>query len=349
MLDGDGVGPELGRHARALLKRLSGLGLDVELREAEIGGAAIDSQGEALPDATLEAVGAASAVFLGAVGGPKWDQMDMAQRPEKALLRLRQQMGVFANLRPLLMNPAMAAASPLRSVESFDVLIVRELTGGIYFGEPRGEARDERGLYAFNTMVYSEAEVDRIARVAFRMARARRRRLCSVDKANVLEVSRLWRRTVNRCAREYPDVRVEHLYIDNAAMQLILDPGQFDVMVTSNLFGDILSDLGAAAVGAIGALPSASLSESGPGLFEPVHGSAPDLAGKDSVNPLAMIYSLALLLEIGLGEAALARSLVSAAGGVLDDGLRTQDIHTAGNKLVSTSEMVEAVGARLSG
>ena len=349
LLPGDGVGAELADHAERVLKVLSPAGVDIVCSRATIGGAAIEAHGVPLPVQTLEQLARTDAVLLGAVGGPRWDQLPIDQRPEKALLELRKRMGVFANLRPLKTAPALAAQSPLKNdrLRGFDILIVRELTGGIYFGEPRGETTDAGVRRAFNTMIYSETEIERIARLALDLAMARNQRLCSVDKANALEVSRLWRSVVTHRARDYPQVKVEHMYVDNAAMQLVLNPAQFDVVLTSNLFGDILSDLGAAVVGSIGMLPSASVNGTGAGLFEPVHGSAPDLAGLDQANPLGMLYSLALLLRFGLGLVETAEHLDKAIDAALAQGLRTADIAPAGTTAVSQTAMVDAVCAGL--
>ncbi len=349
LLPGDGVGAELTDHAERVLKTLSPAGVDIVCSRADIGGAAIDAHGVPLPEATLEQLARTDAVLLGAVGGPRWDQLPVDKRPERALLELRKRMGVFANLRPLKTAPALAAQSPLKNdrLHGLDILIVRELTGGIYFGEPRGEKTDAGVRSAFNTMVYSETEIERIARLAFDLAAARNQRLCSVDKANVLEVSRLWRSVVTRIARDYPQVKVEHMYVDNAAMQLVINPAQFDVVLTSNLFGDILSDLGAAVVGSIGMLPSASVNGTGAGLFEPVHGSAPDLAGLDQANPLGMLYSLAWLLRVGLGLEETAQRLDNAIDKALVQGLRTADIAPAGTTADSSTAMVDAVCATL--
>ena len=288
-------------------------------------------------------------MLLSAIGGPKWDNIERHLRPERGLLALRAGMGAFANLRPVMVYPELAAASSLKEerISGLDIMIVRELTGGIYFGEPRGiEERNGRRT-GFNTLVYDEEEIARIGRVAFEVAGKRRGRVVSVDKANVLEVSELWRGVMTDLAAEYPDVELQHMYVDNAAMQLVRDPRQFDVMVTGNMFGDILSDLASMLSGSIGMLPSASLNETRRGLYEPVHGSAPDIAGSNQANPLAMILSLAMLLRYSLGQAALADKVEAAVRRVLADGLRTADIHTQGTRKVTTSEMGEAVAAAL--
>ncbi|MEX2525521.1 MAG: 3-isopropylmalate dehydrogenase [Gammaproteobacteria bacterium] len=350
VLPGDGVGPEIMAEAEKVLHTLQqGHGLDVVLEHGLIGGAAVDAEGVPLPDATLAAARESDAVLFGAIGGPQWDNIERSLRPERGLLAIRAGLGAFANLRPAVVYPELVASSSLKAdrVAGLDIMIVRELTGGIYFGEPRGiEERDGRRT-GYNTMVYSEAEIERIGRVAFEVAMKRRRRVVSVDKANVLEVSELWREVMTELAKEYPDVELHHMYVDNAAMQLVREPKQFDVLVTGNLFGDILSDLASMLTGSIGMLPSASLNDSGLGLYEPVHGSAPDIAGSGIVNPLAMILSLAMLLRYSLNEALLAERVESAVQRVLADGLRTADIHVEGTQKVTTPEMGDAVAAQL--
>ncbi|ATJ83109.1 3-isopropylmalate dehydrogenase [Halomonas beimenensis] len=346
VLPGDGIGPEITAQAGRVLAACQARGLDIEVEEAPVGGAAYDAEGHPLPDVTLAKARAADAVLLGAVGGPKWDKLeDIAKRPEKGLLGLRKELGLFGNLRPALLYPQLAEASTLKPevVSGLDIMIVRELTGGIYFGQPRGiEERDGQRV-GYNTYVYSEAEIERIGRVAFEMARKRGGKLCSVDKANVLEVTMLWREVMERLAAEYPDVELSHMYVDNAAMQLVRAPKQFDVVVTGNMFGDILSDAAAMLTGSIGMLPSASLNESGQGMYEPCHGSAPDIAGQNVANPLATILSVAMMLRYSLGEAELAERIEAAVGRVLDDGLRTADIASEGCRTVSTTEMGDAV------
>lgn len=331
VLAGDGIGPEVIRQARRVLEAVVPSGIDYQ--DALIGGAAIDAHGTPLPDATLAACQAADAVLLGAIGAPQYDSLPSEQKPEKGLLQLRAALDVFANLRPAVCPPALAAASSLKPevIAGLDILIVRELTGGIYFGTPRGVETDESGQRtAYNTMRYSEAEITRIARRAFEAARARGGRLCSVDKANVLEVSMLWREVVSALgARDYPDIELSHQYVDNAAMQLVRNPKQFDVLVTGNLFGDILSDAAAMLVGSIGLLPSASLNESGVGLYEPVHGSAPDIAGKDVANPLAAVLSAAMMLRYSLQQDAAARRIEAAVDAVLAAGHRPADLLAA--------------------
>lgn len=346
ILPGDGIGPEITAQAARLLTACQARGLDVEIEEALVGGSAYDAQGEPLPADTLAKAKAADAILLGAVGGPKWDDIeDISKRPERGLLGLRKELGLFGNLRPALLYPQLAEASTLKPevVSGLDIMIVRELTGGIYFGRPRGiEERDGQRV-GFNTYVYSESEIERIGRVAFEMARKRDCRLCSVDKANVLEVTMLWREVMERLAEEYQDVELSHMYVDNAAMQLVRDPKQFDVMVTGNMFGDILSDAAAMLTGSIGMLPSASLNERGQGMFEPCHGSAPDIAGQDLANPLASLLSVAMMLRYSLDEAALADKIETAVGLVLDSGLRTVDIASKGTEKVSTRAMGDAV------
>ena len=292
LLPGDGIGPEVtAQAARVLDWMIDNAGVDLHLSEALVGGAAIEATGEPLPEGTLEAARQADAILLGAVGGPQWDALPMAQRPEKGLLGLRSELDLFANLRPAILYPELAEASSLKAevVSGLDILIVRELTGGIYFGQPRGIEERDGVRTGFNTYVYSEPEIERVGRVAFETAMKRGKKLCSVDKANVLEVTVLWREVMNRLSAEYPEVELTHMYVDNAAMQLVRNPKQFDVMVTGNMFGDILSDCAAMLTGSIGMLPSASLDVNGKGMYEPVHGSAPDIAGQDKANPLATL------------------------------------------------------------
>ncbi|GAB2784388.1 3-isopropylmalate dehydrogenase [Halomonas shantousis] len=346
VLPGDGIGPEITAEAVKILAACREAGLDITLEEGAVGGAAIDAHGEPLPAETLDKARSADAILLGAVGGPQWDKLeDISRRPEKGLLGLRKNLNLFGNLRPAILYPQLAEASSLKPeiVSGLDIMIVRELTGGIYFGQPRGI--EERGgqRVGFNTYVYSEAEIERIGRVAFEMAQKRGKKLCSVDKANVLEVTILWREVMERLAADYPDVELSHMYVDNAAMQLVRAPKQFDVIVTGNMFGDILSDEAAMLTGSIGMLPSASLNESGQGMYEPCHGSAPDIAGQGIANPLATILSVAMLLRYSLDAPALAERIEKAVGTVLDEGLRTADIAYPGTRKVSTSEMGEAV------
>ncbi|EHJ49599.1 3-isopropylmalate dehydrogenase [Solidesulfovibrio carbinoliphilus subsp. oakridgensis] len=351
VMPGDGIGPEIVAEARKVMEAVGKkFGLEFAFTEALIGGAAIDAKGTPLPEATVAACKAADAVLLGAVGGPKWDAIDPAIRPEKGLLGIRKALGLFANLRPAKLFPELASACCLRPDivgKGLDVMVVRELTGGAYFGEPRGI--EERGgeKVGFNTMVYAEHEVRRIARVGFETARKRGKKLCSVDKANVLDVSRLWRAVVLEVAKDYPDVELSHMYVDNAAMQLVRDPSQFDVIVTENLFGDILSDEAAVITGSIGMLPSASLGEGNPGLYEPIHGSAPDIAGQDKANPLATILSVAMLLKHSFGQTDAADAIDAACARVLADGYRTGDIMEPGKVLVGCRQMGDLVVARL--
>ena len=352
VLPGDGIGPEVVAEAVKVLEALRSSGaMAFELEFAEIGGAAVDAHRNPLPDGTLAAALSADAVLLGAVGGPKWEAIERPLRPERGLLRLRSELGVFANLRPAVLHPPLAGASTLRPdvVAGLDLLIVRELTGGIYFGQPRGirERPDSGEREGFNTMVYRESEVERICRVAFDIASQRSRRVCSVDKANVLETSEVWRDVAERVSRDYPGVTLSHLYVDNAAMQLVRAPVHFDVVVTGNLFGDILSDLASMLTGSIGLLPSASMDERGKGLYEPIHGAAPDIAGKGTANPLAAILSVAMMLRHSLREGALAQRVEDAVARVLEKGLRTPDIGGRGGETVGTRAMGDAVCAAL--
>jgi 3-isopropylmalate dehydrogenase len=346
ILPGDGIGIEIVAEAVKVLEFFQKEGLDIELNEAPIGGAGYDAAGKPLPDETLSLVRDADAVLLGAVGGPQYEGLPRESRPERGLLGLRSELGLFANLRPAILYSQLAEASSLKAdiVAGLDIMIVRELTGGIYFGEPRGIRENENGeREGFNTLVYSESEVDRISRVAFDIAMKRNRRLCSVDKANVLEVSELWREVVENVATDYAEVELSHMYVDNAAMQLVKEPKQFDVMVTTNMFGDILSDAAAMLTGSIGMLPSASLDENGKGMYEPIHGSAPDIAGKGVANPLATILSVAMMMRYSLNQPVLADRIEAAVGRVLDRNLRTADIMAAACVKVGTVEMGEAV------
>ena len=347
ILPGDGIGPEIVNQAVKVLDKLAGDGLDIELDEALVGGAAIDATGGPLPDATLDIAKEADAILLGAVGGYKWESLDISVRPEKGLLGLRAGLNLFANLRPAILYPQLADASTLKAevVSGLDIMIVRELTGGIYFGQPRGVRElDDGEKEGFNTLVYRESEIERIVRVAGDIARKRDSRVCSVDKANVLECTELWREVATRVMeKDYSDVELSHMYVDNAAMQLVRAPKQFDVMVTTNMFGDILSDCAAMLTGSIGMLPSASLDENGKGMYEPIHGSAPDIAGQNKANPLATILSVAMMLRYSLDEAGVAERIEKAVNQVLDEGLRTPDIMADGMKEVSTEEMGNAV------
>ena len=334
LLAGDGIGPEIMAVARQLLDAVSRRhGFELTYNEQPMGGAAIDATGEPLPASTLEACRTSAAVLLAAIGSPQYDNLPREKRPESGLLGLRAGMGLFANLRPVKIIPALIDASSLRRevIEGVDLLVVRELTGGVYFGTPKGRVVADGGVRAFNTMAYSDHEIDRIARVGFDLARQRRGQLCSVDKANVLDVSQLWRDRVEVLhASSYPEVQLSHMYVDNAAMQLVRNPRQFDVLLTSNLFGDILSDEAAMLSGSIGMLPSASLGDGGPGLFEPIHGSAPDIAGQDKANPMAMVLSAAMLLRIALKQEAAAAALEAAVDRVLAAGYRTGDLMATG-------------------
>ncbi|WP_099238908.1 3-isopropylmalate dehydrogenase [Synechococcus sp. BDU 130192] len=351
LLPGDGIGPEILAVAVDVLKTI-GQQFDLEFvfTEALMGGAAIDATGEPLPQATLDACKASDAVLFAAIGGYKWDNLPRAQRPETGLLGLRAGLGLFANLRPATILPQLIDASTLKRdvVEGVDIMVVRELTGGIYFGKPKGSVTLETGeKRGFNTMVYDESEVDRIAKVAFEIAQKRGKRLCSVDKANVLDVSQLWRDRLNLMAENYPDVELSHLYVDNAAMQLIRAPKQFDTIVTGNLFGDILSDAAAMLTGSIGMLPSASLGADGPGVYEPVHGSAPDIAGQDKANPLAMVLSAAMMLRYSFDQPEAAAKIEQAVQTVLDQGFRTGDIMSEGMTLLGCKSMGEKLLAAL--
>ncbi len=335
LLPGDGIGPEVVAEARRVLGRAGErFGLDLTFEEGLIGGAALDATGSPLPEETLERARSCRAVLLGAVGGPKWDALPVDVRPEKGLLRIRKELGLFANLRPATVFPALVGASTLRPevVRGIDLLVVRELTGGIYFGEPRGREQRDGRRRAFNAMVYDEEEIARIARVAFRAAAGRRGHLTHVHKANVLEVSQLWVEVVSEVAREFPEVELAHQLVDSCAMLLVREPRRFDVLLTGNLFGDILSDEAAMITGSLGMLPSASLGESGVGLFEPVHGSAPDLAGRDEANPLATILSGAMLLEHSLGAPEAAGAVRQAVARVLEAGARTRDLLLPGEE-----------------
>lgn len=354
ILPGDGIGPEIVHEAKRVLDLVNEqFSLNLEFTQALVGGAAIDAEGVPLPAATLEAAQKADAILLGAVGGPKWDtNPDFQIRPEKGLLGIRSNLGLFGNLRPAILYPQLAHASTLKPeiVSGLDILIVRELTGGIYFGQPRGIRVKEGGIReGFNTYVYDENEIRRIGRVAFEAARQRGKKLCSVDKANVLEVTVLWREIMEELAKDYPDVELSHMYVDNAAMQLVRAPKQFDVMVTGNMFGDILSDAAAMLTGSIGMLPSASLDVNGKGMYEPCHGSAPDIAGQGKANPLATILSVAMMLRYSLNAGEAADKIEAAVSQVLDQNLRTTDIMSAGMTAVSTSQMGDAVVAALKG
>ena len=350
VLPGDGIGGEIVAQALKVLRRLGEDGLRLELEQAPVGGAGYEAAGDPLPEATLRLAQQSDAILFGAIGGPQYDALPRDKRPERGLLRLRKELGLFANLRPALVYPELAAASSLKPeiVTGLDVLIVRELTGDIYFGEPRGIATLAGGeREGVNTMRYRESEIRRIARVAFDAARQRGKRLCSVDKANVLETTELWKEVVTDVGKSYPDVDLSHMYVDNCAMQLVRKPKQFDVIVTGNLFGDILSDEASMLTGSIGMLPSASLDAENKGLYEPIHGSAPDIAGKGVANPLATILSTAMMLRHSLGNEQAASRVERAVQRVLREGYRSADIHTPGTRLVGTNEMGDAVVAAL--
>ena len=347
ILPGDGIGIEIMAEAVKVLDCLrSDFGLDVETEQGLVGGAGYDAHGKPLPDETLQLAKDADAVMLGAVGGYKWESLDIAVRPEKGLLGLRAELELFSNLRPAILYPQLADASTLKPevVSGLDIMIVRELTGGIYFGQPRGiRTLDDGQRQGYNTLVYSESEVERIGRNAFDIAMKRDRRLCSVDKANVLECTEMWREVMETVAKDYPEVELSHMYVDNAAMQLVRAPKQFDVMVTTNMFGDILSDCAAMLTGSIGMLPSASLDANGKGMYEPIHGSAPDIAGQNKANPLATILSVAMMLRYTFNMADEAQRIEDAVGVVLDNGIRTSDIWSEGTQEVGTAEMGDAV------
>jgi len=346
VLPGDGIGPEIIAQATKVLQRLN---LGLEIQQAPVGGAGYESAGDPLPPATLKIAKEADAILFGAVGDPRYDSLQRAKRPEQAILGLRKELGLFANLRPARLHPELAAASPLKAemVSGLDILIVRELTGDIYFGAPRGIREVNGAREGFDTMRYSEPEIRRIAKVAFEAARKRARCVCSVDKANVLETSQLWREVIIEESKNYGDVELSHMYVDNCAMQLVRNPKQFDVIVTGNLFGDILSDEASMLTGSIGMLPSAALDARGKGLYEPIHGSAPDIAGKGIANPLAAILSAAMMLRYSLRQEKAAERVEAAVSKVLRAGLRTADICTDGMRQVSTLEMGDAVAAAL--
>ena len=347
ILPGDGIGQEIMAQAVKVVEVLrSEFAFDVTLETAAIGGAGYDSAGSPLPQETLDLARSSDAILLGAVGGPQYEKLPRELRPERGLLGIRSELDLFSNLRPAFLYPQLADASSLRPeiVAGLDIMIVRELTGGIYFGEPRGiRSREDGQREGFNTLIYNESEIERIARSAFETAMKRGKRLCSVDKANVLEVSELWREVVESVGSKYPEVALSHMYVDNAAMQLVREPKQFDVMVTTNMFGDILSDAAAMLTGSIGMLPSASINASGLGMYEPIHGSAPDIAGQDKANPLATILSVAMMLRHSLSEPKMADTVEQAVGKVLDEGLRTEDIHTKDDEIIGTSAMGDAV------
>ena len=340
VLPGDGIGPEVCNEAIKVINHLNDIfKLDILIEEFAVGGSAYEEFGNPLPEDTLKAAKEADAILLGAVGGPKWDNIDYELRPERALLGLRAELDLFANLRPAILSKYLSDSSSLKSdkVQDLNLLIVRELTGGIYFGEPRG--RSKSGDSAFNTMIYSKTEIARIGRIAFEAAQKRNKNLCSVDKANVLEVSVLWREVISELSEEYPDVELSHMLVDNAAMQLVRDPKQFDVIVTGNLFGDILSDIAAMLTGSIGMLPSASLNSENKGMYEPVHGSAPDISGKELANPIAAILSVAMMLKYSFNMNEASSAIENSIQEVLSEGYRTYDLEGSEKNKLSTSEM----------
>ncbi len=351
VLPGDGIGKEIVAEAVKVINAINKkYNADMVMEEGAIGGSGYDKYGKPLPDETLALCKKADAVLLGAVGGPEYENLPRELRPERGLLAIRAQMQLFSNLRPAILYPQLADASTLKPevVSGLDLMIVRELTGGIYFGQPRGietlASGERRG---FNTLEYTESEIERIAKSAFEIAMKRDKRVCSVDKANVLEVSELWREIVTKVSKNYPEVELSHMYVDNASMQLVKAPKQFDVMVTKNMFGDILSDTAAMLTGSIGMLPSASLDINGKGMYEPIHGSAPDIAGQNIANPLATILSVSMMLRYTFNEKTIADKIDMAVSNVLDKGLRTADIYSDGNTQISTSEMGDAVVAAL--
>ena len=340
VLPGDGIGPEVCDEAIKVLKHINDIyKLDIVIEESAVGGSAYEEFGNPLPEDTLKAAKEADAILLGAVGGPQWDDIDYELRPERALLGLRAELDLFANLRPAILSKYLSDSSSLKpeKVQDLNLLIVRELTGGIYFGEPRG--RSKSGDSAFNTMIYSKKEIARIGRIAFEAAQKRNKNLCSVDKANVLEVSVLWREVISELSEEYPDVELSHMLVDNAAMQLVRDPKQFDVIVTGNLFGDILSDIAAMLTGSIGMLPSASLNSDNKGMYEPVHGSAPDISGKELANPIAAILSVAMMLKYSFNMNEASSAIEKSIQEVLSEGYRTYDLEGSKENKLSTSEM----------
>lgn len=347
VLPGDGIGPEVMKEAVKVLKAVSSIeDISFEFEEALVGGCAYDATGHPLPKATLDLALKSDSILLGAVGGPKWEPLDYSVRPERALLGLRAELGLFANLRPATVFSSLVDASSLKRevIEGIDIMVVRELTGDVYFGKPRGVSKNEKGEeIGINTMVYSRSEIERVAKVAFEIAQKRNKKLMSIDKANVLESTELWRNVVTQMAKQYPDVELSHMYVDNCSMQLVRNPRQFDVIVTTNLFGDILSDEAAMLTGSIGMLPSASLGIGTRGMYEPIHGSAPDIAGKGIANPLATILSVAMMLKYSFGLKRAANRIEASVKAVLDNGYRTGDIYTAGTKKVGTSEMGDLV------
>ena len=350
LLPGDGIGPEITNVTQKILELVSRkFGFELKFKEMPFGGSAIDSDGIPFPDRTFQECKNSDAVLLAAIGDPKYDELPREKRPETGLLNLRSSLDLFANIRPVKIIPSLTKASSLKEecVKEVDLVVVRELTSGIYFGEPKGRIKTESGERAFNTMAYTSEEVNRIAEIAFKLAKQRNQKVCSVDKANVLDVSQLWREETILVSNNFKDIELTHQYVDNAAMQLVRNPSQFDVILTSNLFGDILSDIAAMLTGSIGMLPSASLTVDGPGVFEPVHGSAPDIAGKNMANPIATILSLSMALRYSFDLDKEANILDDAVQKVLDSGIRTKDIVSKGTKEVSTSQMGDAIVSNL--
>ncbi len=351
LLPGDGIGPEITNVTHKILELISRkFDFELKFKEMPFGGSAIDSDGIPFPDRTLQECKNSDAVLLAAIGDPKYDQLPRDKRPETGLLRLRSSLDLFANIRPVKIIPSLTKASSLKEefIKKVDLVVVRELTSGIYFGEPKGRIKTDKGERAFNTMTYTSEEVNRIADIAFKLAKQRNQKVCSVDKANVLDVSQLWREETILVSNNYKDIELTHQYVDNAAMQLVRDPSQFDVILTSNLFGDILSDIAAMLTGSIGMLPSASLTIDGPGVFEPVHGSAPDIAGKDIANPIAMLLSAAMMLKIALNEIKAGEYLENAINEILNDGYRTSDLMSSETtKKVGCAQMGELLAEKL--
>jgi 3-isopropylmalate dehydrogenase len=346
ILPGDGIGKEIVAQALKVIDLLNANhGMGMNLIEGVIGGSAYDETGSPLPKETIVAAKECDSILLGAVGGPQWESLDRELRPERGLLGIREELDLFSNIRPAILYPQLANASTLKNevVSGLDLIIVRELVGGIYFGQPRGIKTKDGERFGVNSATYSESEIARIGHSAFQIAQKRNKRVCSIDKANVLEVCELWREVMEEVSQNYPDVELSHMYVDNAAMQLVREPKQFDVMVTSNLFGDILSDCAAMLTGSIGMLPSASLNKNNYGMYEPIHGSAPDIAGKDIANPLATILSVSMMLRYSLNQAPLADKINTAVNVVLNQGYRTKDISAVGNKIVGTEEMGDLI------
>ncbi len=350
ILPGDGIGKEIVAQALKVINLLNAnYGMGMNLVEGVIGGSAYDETGSPLPKETIVAAKECDSILLGAVGGPQWESLERELRPERGLLGIRAELDLFSNIRPAILYPQLANASTLKNevVSGLDLMIVRELVGGIYFGQPRGIKTKDGERFGVNSATYSESEIARIGHSAFQIAQKRNKRVCSIDKANVLEVCELWREVMEEVSQNYPDVELSHMYVDNAAMQLVREPKQFDVMVTSNLFGDILSDCAAMLTGSIGMLPSASLNKNNYGMYEPIHGSAPDIAGKDIANPLATILSVSMMLRYSLNQALLADKINAAVNVVLDQGYRTKDIAAVGDKIVGTEEMGDLIVAAI--